>query len=153
MPPPSQAKAEAAALRAKRPASPTGPPGAAARKEPRAAPPGGDSAERAAFEAALSSFLSSEAGRAAVAAVEEAASEWRNPTLCGVVFTLHDLFARVKEQGGYDAVSRKKTWRAVAASFGEFTETNIGAKARARRAARAAARALTRREVPWPRPI
>ena len=65
-----------------------------------------------------------------MAADEDAAGEWRNPTICGVVFTLHDLFARVKELGGFDAVSRKKVWKNVAASFGEFTETNIGTKAR-----------------------
>ena len=127
-----QAKAEAAALRAKRPASPTGPPGAAARKEPRAAPAAGDPVERAAFEAALIAFLASDAGRAAVAAVEDASSEFRNPTLCGVVFSLHDLFARVRREGGFEAVNAKKAgaWKSIALSFGEFTETNIGTKVR-----------------------
>ena len=126
-----QAQDEAAALRAKRPASPTAPTGGAA-KQPRPAPPPlDDDPARLRFEAELTDFYASDAGRAAIAAVEGAVAEWRNPQISHVLFPLHTLWQRVRAEGGYDAVSRSKQWKRIAETFGTFAENNIGSKARA----------------------
>jgi len=121
--PRAQAATEAAELRAKRAASPSGPPGPPGAKQPRPAALEDDPA-REAFERDLTAFYASKAGREAVALVEGATREWRNPTMCHVVFPLQALWLRVSEEGGYDAVCRRKLWRRIADSFGTFTDSN-----------------------------
>jgi hypothetical protein len=75
-------------------------------------------------------FYSTSAGRAAIAGVEGATAEWRNPTISHVVFSLHTLWTRVRAAGGFDAVGRNKQWQRIAGTFGDFNDKQVGSKAR-----------------------